>query len=81
MTVLDVFSWLSEKEIDIEGIENIFLKSYKGVADNTYEIVHEIPENIGTDMFDCKNELLSEGKKVVYMMRAGVPVAVIGYRD
>lgn len=81
MTVLDVFSWLSEKEIGIEEIENIFLKSYEGIADNTYEIVYEIPENTETDMIDCKNELLSEGKKVAYMMRAGVPVAVIGYRD
>lgn len=81
MTVLDVFSWLSEKEIGIEEIENIFLKSYKGIADNTYKIVHEIPEKTGTDMIDCKNELLSEEKEVAYMMRAGVPVAVIGYRD
>lgn len=81
MTVLDAFSWLSEKEIAIEEIENIFLKSYKGIADNAYEIVYEIPENTGTDMIDCKNELLSEGKKVAYMMRAGEPVAVMGYRD
>lgn len=81
MTVLDVFSWLSEKEIGIEEIENIFLKSYERIADNTYEIVYEIPENTETDMIDCKNELLSEGKKVAYMMRAGVPIAVIGYRD
>lgn len=78
---MDVFSWLSEKEIGIEEIENIFLKSYEGIADNTYVIVYEIPENTETDMIDCKNELLSEGKKVAYMMRAGVLVAVIGYRD
>lgn len=80
MRILDVFSWLPEKEISTEQIENIFLKSCEGIVDDNYMVIHEIPENTENNIIECKNELLNEGKQVAYIMREGVVVALVGYK-
>ena len=45
MTVLDVFSWLSAKEISIGGLEQIFIKHLNGTYEGEYKVLLEIPDN------------------------------------
>ena len=81
MRVLDVFSNLPAKELSIEQIEDIFLKSYDGVINDTYTVVHELPDNAESNTVELKNELLREGKQVAYLLQDGVIVAVVGYKN
>lgn len=80
MRVLDIFSNLPAKELSIEQIEDIFLKSYDGVINDTYTVVHELPDNAERNTVELKNELLREGKQVAYLLQDGVIVAVVGYK-
>lgn len=81
MVILDVFSRLPAKEVCIEQIEEIFLKSCEGIINDKYTVVHEVPENAGNNIIECQNELISEGKKVAYILQEGVIVALVGYRS
>ena len=77
MRVLDVFSNLPVKELSIEQIEDIFLKSCSGVVNDTYTVVHELPESAESNTVELKNELLREGKQVAYLQQDGVMVEVL----
>ncbi len=81
MRILDLFSWLPEKELSIEQIRSIFLKSCEGIADSIHVVAHEIPDNAGLHIIECKNELLSEGKMIAYIMKGDMVVALIGYKN
>lgn len=81
MRVLDVFSMLPAKELSIEQIEDIFLKSCEGVIDATYTVVHELPDNAESNIMECTNDLLKEGKRVAYLMQNGLVVSVVGYKN
>ena len=81
MRVLDVFSMLPAKELSVEQIEDIFLKSYNGVVNDTYMVVHELPDNAESNIVECKNELLREGKQVAYIMWQDSIVSVVGYKN
>lgn len=81
MKILDVFSWLPEKELSIEQIKNIFLMSCEGIDDNIYVVAYAIPDNAELHIIECKNELLSEGKMVAYIMRGDMVVSLIGYKN
>ena len=81
MRVLDVFSYLPVIELSIEQIEDIFLKSCEGEIDDTYTVVHNLPDNAKSNIIECRNELLGEGKNVAYIMREDIVVAVVGYKN
>ena len=81
MRVLDVFSMLPAKELSIEQIEDIFLKSCEGVIDDIYIVVHELPDNAESNIMECTNDLLKEGKRVAYLMQNDLVVSVVGYKN
>ena len=80
MRVLDVFSYLPAIELSIEQIEDIFLKSCEGEIDDTYTVVHNLPDNVEGNTVECTNDLLREGKQVAYIMRQDSLVSVVGYK-
>lgn len=81
MEVLDIFSWLSEKQITLERLEQIF-KDYKfGIYNSEYTVVTEKPDDISENVLNCRNELIEEGKKVAYILKGKDVIAVIGYRE
>ena len=81
MKVLDVFSNLPAIELSIEQIEDIFLKSCEGVIDDTYTVVHELPDNAESNTVELINDLLREGRQVAYLLQESVIVAVVGYKS
>lgn len=81
MEVLDIFSWLAEKQITLERLEQIF-KDYKfGIYNSEYTAVTEKPDDISENALNCRNELIEEGKKVAYILKGKDVIAVIGYRE
>ena len=80
MRVLDVFSNLPAIELSIEQIEDIFLKSCEGEMDDTYTVVHELPDNAESNTVELINDLLREGRQVAYLMRQDSLVSVVGYK-
>jgi len=81
MRVLDVFSNLPAIELSIEQIEDIFLKSCEGIIDDTYTVVHELPDNAESNTVELINDLLREGRQVAYLLQESVIVAVVGYKS
>ena len=80
MRVLDIFSNLPAKELSIEQIEDIFIKSCSGVINDTYTVVYELPDSAESNTVELINELLREGKQVAYIMRQDFLVSVVGYK-
>ena len=81
MRVLDVFSMLPVKELSIEQIEDIFKKSFDGVINDIYAVLHELPDNAESNIIECTNDLLKEGKRVAYLMQNDLVVSVVGYKN
>ena len=81
MRVLDIFSYLPAKELSIEQIEDIFLKFCDGIINDTYKVVHELPDNADGNTVELKKELLQEEKQVAYILRQSMIVSVVGYRN
>lgn len=81
MRVLDVFSMLPVKELSIEQIEDIFKKSFDGVINDIYAVIHELPDNAESNIIECTNDLLKEGKRVAYLMQNDLVVSVVGYKN
>ena len=80
MRILDVFSWLPQKEIDIDELKTIFLKSLQGIKDDDYEVVFEIHDNVEVNIIEAANELMSDEKLVAYIKREDTVVAIVGYK-
>lgn len=80
MDILDIFSWLPEKEISLKKIKEIALdiNDGKSVADG-YSLFANIPDNANDNIVCVNNELISEGKKVCFLAREGIVIAAIGY--
>ena len=81
MRVLDVFSMLPAKELSIEQIEGIVKNSFDGIINDTYAVVHELPDNAEGNTVELINDLLREGRQVAYIMRQDIIVAVVGYKN
>lgn len=81
MKVLDIISWLPAKEISLEQLEHIFTDYQEGIYHNEYTVMQEFPNNAAENVLTCKNELQEEGKKVAYILRNEITVAVIGYKE
>lgn len=81
MKVLDIFSWLSAKEISLERLEQIFIDYKSGSYNSEYVVLDELPDKAAENVVNCKNELLEEGKNVAYILKDENIVAVIGYKE
>ena len=81
MRVLDVFSMLPAKELSIEQIEGIVKNSFDGIINDTYAVVHELPDNAESNIIECTNDLLKEGKQVAYLMQNDLVLSVVGYKN
>lgn len=81
MRIFDIFSRLPAKELSIEQIEEIFLKACDGIVNDKFLVVYEMPENADSNIIECRNELLSEGKQVAYIMQEDMIVAQVGYKN
>lgn len=46
MKVLDIFSWVSAKEIGLEQLEQIFIDYNCGICQKEYTILLELPYNV-----------------------------------
>ena len=81
MNVLDIFSWLPAKEISLEEIERIVLELYKTQERRDgYALEMELPEDANEYVISVTEDLISEDKKVCYLLRDGSIIAAIGYR-
>lgn len=80
MTVLDIFSWLPEKELSLEEIENIVRNIENGITYDGYSVEHQLPVGADEDIANTENELVQEGKKVCFLTKTGQIISMIGYR-
>ena len=76
MQILDVFSWLPQKEIDIDELKEIFLKFLEGIKDDDYEVSFEISDNVEVNIIEASNELMSDKKSVAYIKREDAVIAL-----
>lgn len=81
MKVLDIFSWLSAKEMSLERLKQIFKEYYTGTYEGEYIITLETPCNNGKDILNCRAELMEEEKKIGYILKGNNIIALIGYRE
>lgn len=81
MIIYDIFSWLQEKELSLDTIEDITCKLYAGTFETEeYKLEMELPIGVNNNIIEATNELLEEDKKVCYLLRSGIVIAVVGYR-
>lgn len=80
MTILDIFSWLPEKELSLEEIENIVKDIENGITHDGYSVEHQLPEGADENIVDGRDELVQEGKQVCFLLRGGQLISMIGYR-
>lgn len=80
MTILDIFSWLPEKELSLEQIENIVKEIENGTTHDGYSVEHQLSVDANENIIGAKDELVQEGKKVCFLLRGGQIISVIGYR-
>ena len=81
MKVLNIFSWLPEKEISLEQLEQIFTDYKSGSYHREYVVLSEPPSNVTEDILTCKDELLKDGNNVTYILKDENIIAVIGYKE
>lgn len=82
MNILDIFSWLPEKEIRLEDIERIALNLNSGAREEDgFTLSMELPDSKNEYHVAVANELAEEGKKVCCLSRNGSMIAIIGYKD
>lgn len=80
MTILDIFSWLPEKELGLEEIEIIVRDLENGIAHEGYSVEHQLPAGADENIVNAENELVQEGKKVCFLLKDGQTISMIGYR-
>ncbi len=79
MKVLDIFSWVSEKEISLEQLEQIFMDYKSGVSHKGWNVLLELPKDAAENVLNCKKELQEEGKQAAFIVKDENVIAVIGY--
>ena len=80
MTILDIFSWLPEKELSLEEIEYIVKDIENGITHDGYSVEHQLPEGVDENIIDGRDELVQEGKQVCFLLKHGHLISMIGYR-
>lgn len=81
MKVLDIFSWVSVKEISLEQLERIFTDCKSGIFCKEFTVLLDLPDNAAEHILACKRQLQNEGKKAAYILKGENTIAVIGYRE
>ena len=81
MIILDVFSKLPEKQISLEQLQEIFIKLVSGESVSDYSVCFEIPDSATENDISCRKELLSEGRKVAFIIKETTVIATIGYKE
>ncbi len=81
MKVSDIFSWLPAKEMGLEQLKQIFEEYYTGTYKGEYIVSLEMPCNIENDLLNCRADLMKEGKKVGYILKDNIVIALIGYKE
>ena len=82
MKIFDIFSKLKEKELPVAKIEEIITANLvQGINDSEFDVKSEEPADLSENDRMCRDELFSENKKVVYIMRGAELIAFVGYKD
>lgn len=82
MKIYDIFSKYKEELLPLDRIAEIVTTSLEqGIKDTTYDVVLDEPVELGYNDRMCSEELLSEDKKVAYIMNGKELVAIVGYRN
>lgn len=82
MKIFDIFSKLKEKELPVGKIEAIVTANLvQEINDSEFDVKSEEPADLSENDRMCRDELFSENKKVVYIMRGSELIAVVGYKD
>lgn len=81
MKILDVFSWLSAKEISIEELERIVADYFNGTYEGEYKVLLEMPDNVDKNILNSRAKLIGEGKSVACILKGEKVVAVVGYKE
>lgn len=81
MKVLDIFSWVSEKQLSLVQIEQVFRDYVLGIHNEKYSVQLETPDTVSGNILECKKSLTEEGKQVAYMLADDTVIAVIGYKE
>ena len=53
----------------------------QGINDSKFDVKLDDPADLSENDRMCRDELFSENKKVVYIMRGAELIAVVGYKD
>ena len=53
----------------------------QGINDSEFDVKSDEPADLSENDRMCRDELFSENKKVVYIMRGSELIAVVGYKD
>ncbi len=81
MKIYDVFSKLAERDMPLVRIEEIVIASLmQGIKDPQYAVITDEPDGLTELDRMLINELLSENRKVAYVMCGTELIAVIGYK-
>ena len=80
MDILDIFSWLPEKEMSLEKIEGIVKDIYIGISHVGYSVEYELPSQANTNIIDVTEDLIQEGKQVCFLLKDNQIISVIGYK-
>ena len=81
MKILDVISWLPEKELSIGKIEEIVTSLNNGEhREDGYLLEMNLPKDFGNNVINASEELISEGRKVCYLLKDCSVIAVVGYK-
>lgn len=81
MKVLDIFSWLPEKQISLGHLEQIFRDYVLGIHNDKYSVQFGTPNNASDNILISIGELAEEGKKVACILEDDNIIAVIGYKE
>ncbi len=79
MEILDIMSWVHEKELSLTQIEQYFFE-YLEIEHEGYKATLVRPENMENDVFYAMKDLSNEDKRIGYLLRNDKIVAIVGYR-
>lgn len=81
MKILDVLFWLPEKELSIGKIEEIVKSLNNGEhREDGYLLEMNLPKDFNNNVINASEDLISEGRKVCYLLKDCCVIAVIGYK-
>lgn len=80
MDILDIFSWLPEKELSLEQIEKLVKDLDNGIMHEGYSVEYKLPSGADENITNSMEELIEEGKRVCFLLRDKQIISVVGYK-